>query len=495
MDAFRLDQTNLWAEDNQATAITSLIEYVNLPDPKWTSGDLVFNEIKPMGLSNEAIANGQVPLSAKMTGIRGNLNCTVIPAKQREVRPILFDRSTMEVRLSGMAGSMSVDNSTALLAINTTLPWMCGRRPTNETSKTWMQYFQIPSSGDPVYLGKTSIMLWSFGNSSTVYGDGAIDISPSAGNGWPTTNFDLGGMGCPTVAVTFGTARAIPRKEKYRNATRTNFDVESDLATIVCHQNIQEVEANVTFNAPDMTLSKTSPPLVDESTKQLLRAPESDTTSFEFSLNGFFFDLSTAARNITIQGPNGTNMENYTNLIDPFTRALVTGRNGRPIEELAGEKNSQNLMEASNGLYKTYIAQAIAANMRNTTSSSGSNRLPTYQGLLVSESARRLHQNTGPKIALQAMLGVMALCIVVSRLLIDINGVLPHDPCSIAGTGTMLAGSEMATRRVVPEGAEWRGDGELGRAGVFGGAMRFGTGWWQDGGGSRFGIDVEEEKA
>ncbi|KAK1524737.1 hypothetical protein CPAR01_13685 [Colletotrichum paranaense] len=495
MDAFRLDQTTLWAEDNQATAITSLIEYVNLPDPKWTSGDLVFNEIKPMGLSNQAIANGQVPLSAKMTGIRGNLNCSVIPAEQREVQPVLFDRSTMEVRLGGMASSVSVNNQTALLAINTTLPWMCGRRPSNTTSKTWMQYFQIPSSGSPVYLGKTSIMIWSLGNSSLVYGDGAIDTSPSAGNGWPTTDYDIGGMGCPTVAVTFGTARATPRKEKYRNTTRTNFDVESDLATIVCHQNIQEIEANVTFNAPDMTLSRTSPPVVDESTIELLRAPKSDTTSFEFSLNKFFLDFSTSARNVTIQGPNGSNMTGFESLIDPFTRALVTGRNGRPIEELAGEQNSQNLIEASNGLYKTYIAQAIAANMRNATSSTGSNRLPTYQGLLVSQSARRLHQNAGPKIALQAMLGIMALCIVVSRLLIDVNGVLPHDPCSIAGTGTMLAGSEMATRRVVPEGAEWRGDGELGRAGVFGGAMRFGIGWWRDGGVDRFGIDVEEEKA
>ncbi|OHE92149.1 hypothetical protein CORC01_12552 [Colletotrichum orchidophilum] len=495
MDTFRLDQTNLWAEDNQATAITSLIEYVNLPDPKWTSGDLVLNEMKPLGLRNETIANGQVPLSAKMTGIRGNLNCSVIPAKQREVRPLVFDRDTLQVRLGGMGSPVNINNETVLLAINTTLPWMCGRRTTNVTSKTWMQYFQVPSLGQPVYLGKASIMIWSALNSSLVYGDGAINTSPSAGNGFPTTDFNLGGMGCPTVAVTIGTARAVPKKEKYRNTTRTSYDVESDLATIVCHQNIEEVETNVTFNAPDMTLSKTLPPVVDESTKQLLRAPESDTTSFKFSLNGFFLDLASSARNATIQGPNGTDMQNYSSLIDPFTRALVLGRNGRPIEELAGERNSQNLVEASNGLYKTYIAQAIAANMRNTTTGTGSSRLPTSQGLLVSQNARRLHQNAGPKIALQAMLGVMAMCIVVSRLLIDVNGVLPHDPCSIAGTATMLAGSEMATRRVVPEGAEWRGDGELGRAGVFGGAMRFGIGWWRDGGNMRFGIDVEEEKA
>ncbi|WYZ39792.1 hypothetical protein EsH8_IV_000133 [Colletotrichum jinshuiense] len=493
-DMFRFDQNSLWAEDNQATAITSLIENVYLPDPKWTAGDLVLNEMKPADLGSGTSANGQLPLSATVPAVRGNLDCVSIPAEKRVMKSFASDNEGGILHLPGMSGTVSTDNVTALLALNTTIPWMCGRTAANATQKTWMQYFSVRKSGEPSYIGKASIMAWTIGDGSYVYGDGAIDTSPSAGLGFPTTGFDLGARGCPTVAFTLGTARAVPKTVKYKNTTRTTYNFESDLATIVCRQNIEEVLVNATFNAPDMTLSKTAPPVVDESTKTLLKSPDSGTTSFDFSLNKFFFDLAPSVLNVTIPGPNGTDPEGWYSSIDPFLKALMTGRNRRPIEDLAGGKNTQNLMEASNQLYKTYMAQAISNNMRNTTTSTGSTRLPTYQGTLVSQSQQRLHQNAGPKIALQAMLGVMVLCIIVSRLLIDIHELLPHDPCSIAGTATLLADSHMATRKVVPEGAEWRNDAELRRAGVFE-AWKFGIGWWVGAHGARFGIDIEDEKA
>jgi hypothetical protein len=92
------------------------------------------------------------------------------------------------------------------------------------------------------------------------------------------------------------------------------------------------------------------------------------------------------------------------------------------------------------------------------------------------------------------MLAVMVVCVVTMRVLIRVKEVLPHNPCSIAGTATLLAGSEMASRRVIPEGSEWQDYGEVKKAGVMDGWL-FALGWWDEAeSGKRFGVDVQGEK-
>ena len=61
----------------------------------------------------------------------------------------------------------------------------------------------------------------------------------------------------------------------------------------------------------------------------------------------------------------------------------------------------------------------------------------------------------------------MFLCESLAYLLTDMRRTLPHNPHTIAGSMSLLAGSEMALRAVVPEGAEWMSDEELKKAGVF----------------------------
>jgi hypothetical protein len=71
-----------------------------------------------------------------------------------------------------------------------------------------------------------------------------------------------------------------------------------------------------------------------------------------------------------------------------------------------------------------------------------------------------------------------------SILLKDRKAVLSCSPRSIAGTMVLLAGSEMATRKLVPEGSE-----RISRIDLWNGWL-FSLGWWGDMENKRFGIDV-----
>ena len=121
----------------------------------------------------------------------------------------------------------------------------------------------------------------------------------------------------------------------------------------------------------------------------------------------------------------------------------------------------------------------------------------------------RLKQNNPSKIVLQVLLGIMIVCGIAIYALYDPRHTLPHNPCSIAGVMSLLAGSEMCDRSIIPPGAELMNDTALET--VFAGWF-FSLGWWNgpakertdsdirdnchharaDGfvRGSRFGIDV-----
>ena len=65
--------------------------------------------------------------------------------------------------------------------------------------------------------------------------------------------------------------------------------------------------------------------------------------------------------------------------------------------------------------------------------------------------------------------------------------VLPYCPWSIAGTMSLLVGSEVVDRKMLPVGAEFMNNKELSKC--FDGHL-FGLGWWDRDGQRRFGIDV-----
>ncbi|KAM0322164.1 hypothetical protein ACHAQA_009653 [Verticillium albo-atrum] len=471
-DLFDLAAGNISLEDNQASAVASLIEYINLPSPKWTYEDLVFNSLQAIENPSDGRLLDEQPLSAEIPAVRANLDCSIIPSQDRHVQ--VFNMTSGLTVLPGMSGVYAGSPGELLLKVNTTLQSTCSQPLANATSvsKDWLQYFVVPDDGVTTHVGKASLLGWFDDSDMIAWGDGATDTSPGTGSGMGVGGIELGDSGCPSMAFTMGTIQAT---RTGRNETGRQFTVESDFATVVCYQRVEQVMTNVTFSAPSMLIDQLKPPIRNESTSKLLLDPKTNTTAFAYAANRLLLSISNSLF------ANKTE-SNTTASLDAFSHALLSGRDAQPLEALSGEENVDNLRKAATRLYKTYMAQAISANMRGD-----GDFLPAYEGTLTSSGGRRLHQNNGPKIALQAMLGVMVVCIIASRLLTTVEEVLPHDPCSIAGVATLLAGSDMVT---MAEGSEWRDDGSL--RSLFGGKT-FGLDWWGIGANRRFGVDVESE--
>jgi hypothetical protein len=97
------------------------------------------------------------------------------------------------------------------------------------------------------------------------------------------------------------------------------------------------------------------------------------------------------------------------------------------------------------------MAQAVNANMRRGCSASCG---ILENDLYVTASVPRLKQNFTSALTLIIMLGSMSVCGCLAFALTKMHKVLPHNPCSIAGTMSLLAGSKMCSREVIPDGAE-----------------------------------------
>ena len=467
-DAFNFENSALSVEDNQASAIDSLVEYLTLGSPLWTYNSLVFNHF---GQSNVSIQNSSATsttLRATVPAVRAKLNCSVVSEESRRMTYINTDQEENEE--SSLPGSGKIYEPRpgyVLVGFNTTFdgPSICERFPrSNKSDVTWMQYYWLPYDNSPGYIGEATTMIYEPG---FLIGDGAADTDPDSGE-FGANGFSTGGYGCPTFAVTLGEARAVSTRV---SSNVTSWNVEYELSTIMCYQNVEQVETKTTWELPQYNFDKSNPPEPDNSTTKLLKTA-AGSERFEFTVNAWLEGLSNSVYNLTIPGPDNSNRD--VNNLDEFITAAITSKDGRPLEDLLGIENIQNLTEVSNILYGTYMAQAINANMRSTNSSSSSKRsrfskrsgLPSYPGTVTMPGPQRLHQIHDNAIALQVMLGAMVACAVVTRLLLQVREVLPHNPCSIAGTATMLVGGDMVTRRAMPAGSEWKSDRELRRDGV-----------------------------
>lgn len=179
--------------------------------------------------------------------------------------------------------------------------------------------------------------------------------------------------------------------------------------------------------------------------------------------------------------------------MEPFYQAVVYGPEGIPASELIGVNNRENLFNATQHLYRKYMALLIHNNMRHPLPSSSSDSSPTYPGTIMDPTALRVVQNPASKVALEVLLATMLVFTAIAYIMTPMRNVLPHSPCTIAGVMSLLAGSDLCRRAVIPEGAEFMTDEELEK--VFEGYL-FSLGWFgargggEGGGEERFGIDV-----
>ncbi|KAL6859360.1 hypothetical protein J3F83DRAFT_717652 [Trichoderma novae-zelandiae] len=479
-DRFDFDNVNLSLDDNEAAAIDNLVEYLGLNSTKWISGDLVFNSFS-QDASFPINSSANVPLTVSVPAVRPSLNCTSIPNDDRQVTIFNQESNPSAVfTMPGQSNIVSPQEGRVWVGVNTTMrhtDW-CEAAPHGmEREEPWMQYFLLPNDTSMAYVGKGSILTWSGG---IVGGDGALNTDPSAGIlGDAITQTD---NGCPTFAVTFGRMR-LKKSGKSSAAKISGFD--QDLATLVCYQNIEQVMTNVTWQLPQFGLDPARLPETDESTAKLVKSNRG-SERLPFLPNAWLNGLDSPLFNQTIPGPNRT--ESAYNDIDNFIAALVFSKDGRPATELAGAKNAENLRNTAQRLYGVYMAQAISLNMRDNSTEGDAASLPTYNGTVTTSGHQRLQQNRGPKIALQVLLAVMVACGIATRLLLPVRDVLPHDPCSIAGTATLMAGGELVSRLAVSM-AEW--DGQTSAEALLANGL-YSLKWWRDEKGvERYGIDLE----
>lgn len=235
-------------------------------------------------------------------------------------------------------------------------------------------------------------------------------------------------------------------------------------------------------------------PSLDETTIKFRKNTTSGLTALQYSVADRFSHNSAPFYSFT--GSVGDQRP-----LDHFFQALTLGSEAIPPSQLLGPANTNTLLNRTTHLYRKYMAQLINSNMRTAPLYPN----PTYNATITLPTAR-LKQNNGSKVTLQILLAVMFVCGSLAYIITDMRHTLPHNPHTIAGSISLLAGSEMTSRHVVPEGAEWMTDKQLKKAGVFDGYL-FSLGWWQDwqqqpyehgkrGGSSekptrgRFGIDI-----
>lgn len=138
-----------------------------------------------------------------------------------------------------------------------------------------------------------------------------------------------------------------------------------------------------------------------------------------------------------------------------------------------GEQNIARLIAASSRVYGRYMTQAMSRIMRVPVASG------TLFSAVLEHNEARLVQHGGPKLALQVLLGILTACAVAAWILLPANQLLPHNPCSIAGVGVLLAGRNLWPNGEVgkdvglsfPEGAQWMGDAELRKVGLWDGLL------------------------
>jgi hypothetical protein len=169
---------------------------------------------------------------------------------------------------------------------------------------------------------------------------------------------------------------------------------------------------------------------------------------------------------------------------------------GSPLA-LEGAVNRETVMKGIQGFYRRYMAQAISENMR--VKYADSSQAQNFIGIAINHNNPRLFQNNASKLTLQVVLVFMLTCGLLSFFLTGTRHILPHNPWTIAGKASLLAGSELcgeSLRELIPPGALWMSDRELKGNGIWQGWL-FNLGWWDWKWGEkrRWGIDVGQAES
>jgi Protein of unknown function (DUF3433) len=460
MDHFNINWINSVTNDNQATILASLIESSVIPYPEFTFAELAFPRIEVSNSSSQVLVDlgdRGSSMSVQLPALRASLNCSIVPMNS-------YNFTT----------GYSIETGTqAFVAAIAPLPANCllGGQWGNLSFIEWGNEF--PGGGNNTdrssYVGQVldlHVGPWNESWDSSWDEDNIMADNP---------------QGCPSLAFTFG----------YFGWNETGYleTSKSNITTMMCYQLMQQLDVNVNISLPDLSISTSSPPIPDESTIRYLSAGRSGMDTLEYRIEKH---LETQLSVFDQDQYTSTTDQMADNTVYPFYQAVLLGKDPVHPSLLTGPENQERLINATQAFYRRYMAQVISANMR--VRNDGSTSSETFIGTYIDPTNPRVFQSNASKLTLQVVLGIMIICATLAYSLTSMSKTLPHNPCSIAGTASLLAGSEMCSERLsplLPDGAEWMTDKELDEHKVWNGWL-FSMGlWdWKFGEQRRFGIDV-----
>lgn len=464
---FNFTRNDLSRFDNDAAAITSLLEYSDLPYPQWTYGVLALPDFQ---LDRPQKNPGIVSIDIQIPAFRPRLACSVVPQSLNQAFISKKDARNFSDYTLGPH---------LWLELGANLSCVKDESDTWTPNSTWIENFWIDTDNRYYSIGHASNLEFS--------ADRAFDGTTHA------AAFDGYGSEysprCPPIAFILGKAKAF----KVPNSARGfHYDIAAHINVIACFPRTDALTVEVQLEMPDLTINTEKPPTILANTSQPIEGGPNG--HWHYSLEHIMLGLTSP------QPPSSQNR-----FVDQFTDALARGKSGGISYAQWGDNSShthESLIRALDHLYATYMVQAVSQTMRvrlepnsaDPNNATFSKHKSSSHSLIFTGTANspqnRLKQNAASKIALQGVLGFMVLCASITYAVqlwewkknrkgyVAMPPMLREIPCSIAATATLLAGSEMVGRKYVPEGTEWERD----KTGIWNG-LRFRMGWW----------DVEEE--
>ncbi|KAF2155693.1 hypothetical protein K461DRAFT_274707 [Myriangium duriaei CBS 260.36] len=321
---------------------------------------------------------------------------------------------------------------------------------------------------------------------------------------------------CPSLIFSIGNY-SIVDYEDFLTDPRSKYNqsqVVNNITVLQCFQLMTQVQANVTLDTSSWIVRSA---VADESTVTYFNSDNSAPgTDIEIA-KGKSFPYHTGPGLYYIESWETLNDSNGRSLgwrstpneygtpfdaqFNPFFRTMFQPMPGRAntsqLTDVVGTSpdRQQRLVREITKLYRQYMAQVLNAKLR-TPRSSGENKEP-FQGTLDNHQQTVVRQDRTSKIILQSLIATILVCSVTAYILIDAHEVLPHNPCSIAGAASLFAGSKMCDSFRQTEAEKTLGSEDL-KAWAAEKQREwekatFRMGWWEDGGGKRFGIDIVDD--
>jgi hypothetical protein len=476
LDLFNISDTISVTNPNAGLS-TKLMTYYGQDFPSWTYDSIVLPrvEVEDDSFLDETT---NITITSRLQGLRGRINCIA-----------LHPSSSFPMDIVEMQDSPRKDVGLEL-SIEMQLPpsIFCDQSITN-VSMPLMLHVPLRNDSTPTPFGITMPVQWYY-------------------NG---TNYEKIHHGCPSFVMAVGQVTGVLQNKKKKEWIAA----DADFGLAVCWPMFEQFEVDVTFTWPGLEISQESPLVIDESTVKPMQNSVTNGTTWEMDYHAELQMWDSLQNSNDVWTDYGLLQENNTSF-DPFILALTGCRYQIPLEDISGEDNVEALIEHAQSLWGRYMAQSISQNMRVDTANGSSitkrsNLKPNQKREEAAAtfypaqaraaswgSIRRLKQNAKSKLALQVMLGVMALGVVLMRAMTSFRKVLPHNPCSIAGTLTLVVDGNLkdaSTVIIQKQPALKKTDGKYRKipfVSLDHENQKVIMGWWNDANTQKFGVRYVE---